>query len=267
MAGNGRQQLRALHRRLLVLLARDITAQSRVRTALVLAPHPDDETIACGATIAAKSDAGTRVRVAIAADGGDEWRRREALAACARLGVDASDVVFLGLPDGDLAGHGSELDAAVRTLLAEPVDELFFPSYIDAHPDHRALAEAVDRLPSSMVAGTALLAYPVWFWHRRAWVEPSAPRWQQVVQPAWRSATRMVSTRSVTVSTAGRLDRKRDALAAHGSQVAGAGEGGRRLDPAWLAMFLGREELFFVVRGGRRAGAGESIRGRRGGGG
>ena len=89
---------------------------------LVLAPHPDDETIGAGGLIQAAVESGVPVRVAILTDGGSSKdafadlrgplgtsareavrlsaaRRREALAAAAELGVPPGDVVFLGYPD------------------------------------------------------------------------------------------------------------------------------------------------------------------------
>src|SRR5829696_1206258 len=51
------------------ITARDETAAVAARGCLVIAPHPDDETLGCGATIARKRAAGTPVRVVIVADG------------------------------------------------------------------------------------------------------------------------------------------------------------------------------------------------------
>ena len=49
--------------------AHDLTDVVATRSALVLAPHPDDETIGCGATILRKVAAGTPVTVFVATDG------------------------------------------------------------------------------------------------------------------------------------------------------------------------------------------------------
>ena len=48
---------------------RDLTEAFARRSTLVLAPHPDDETLACGATILHKRARGTRVHIVIATDG------------------------------------------------------------------------------------------------------------------------------------------------------------------------------------------------------
>ncbi|MFN8026619.1 MAG: PIG-L deacetylase family protein [Acidimicrobiia bacterium] len=236
--------LRALHRRVLVLRARDATATTAARSALVLAPHADDESLACGATIARKRAAGTRVRVVVFADGGDELRRAETRNACAILGVDAADLSFLGFPEGGLDGDPDALDAALRTLLTEPVDELFHPTAIDAHPDHRALAAAVIRV----APGTSRLAYPVWYWRRVAWVDADAPRWRNALRFVGRSGWALVTARTVKVSTGELADRKRRAIAAHASQVTGVGSRGGRLGRYTLELFSAPEELFFVER-------------------
>jgi hypothetical protein len=81
-----------------------------------------------------------------------------------------------------------------------------------------------------------VLSYPVWFWNRWAWVDRSTARRRQDVELIWRPLTATFSLRPRVVRTGGYLAHKRNALAAHASQT---------LDPKWLALFLGSEELFF----------------------
>src|SRR3954471_22274206 len=103
------RKLRAsLHKRWFTAVAQrayDVTERSAAASCIVFAPHPDDETLGCGATIHRKREAGTAVHVVIASDGRrpqapdliapDELARiraREALDACMTLGVAAEDV-------------------------------------------------------------------------------------------------------------------------------------------------------------------------------
>src|ERR1700691_4831515 len=61
--------LKVLVRGALFRTGADVTYATTRRPCLVLAPHPDDETLGVGATIMRKVDAGTPVHLAIATDG------------------------------------------------------------------------------------------------------------------------------------------------------------------------------------------------------
>ena len=235
-----------VHRRLLELRARDVTAQVAARPAVVLAPHADDETIGCGATIARKASAGTPVLVVVAGDGGSELRRAECRAACTRLGVEEQGLRFLGLPDGALESRRGELLAGMRgAVMAVNPRELFVPAAIDQHADHRAVATAVADLRADALAGVTVYEYPVWFWNRWAWVD-GGPAHRQAAQLVRRVGCHLATVRPRTVRTAEFLDVKRAALGCYQSQL---GDGGGRpgLDSEWLDLFLGRTELFFEV--------------------
>jgi LmbE family N-acetylglucosaminyl deacetylase len=117
---------------------------------LALAPHPDDEVLACGGLISAHRERGLPVDVVVMTDGaqGDasraadlryrEERRDETRAALQVLG--GCDVRFLNVPDGSLAAR---LDAVVtlrELILATKPETVVFPSPLEVHPDHRATA-------------------------------------------------------------------------------------------------------------------------------
>jgi LmbE family N-acetylglucosaminyl deacetylase len=232
-----------------VLEARDITGPTTQRSALVLAPHPDDETIGAGATIARKVAAGTPVRVVVAADGNDSTRRAECREACRRLGLPDDALTFLGLPDGALAAHETAMRDAIGSAVEEFAPaELIVPSAVDTHPDHRALAAIVARLAAEELRGAQVLSYPIWFWNRWAWTDRHRSRATQTMELLWRPLVHTLTTRTRVVRTGEFLDVKHDALAAHQSQVdASWGDADRKvLDPEWLTMFLGTEELFFA---------------------
>lgn len=135
---------------------------------LVLAPHPDDETLAAGDLIRAALAAGCELRVAFATDGDNNpwpqrwlerrwkigvrerarWgarRRGEARAALERLGVrqSAAPARFFGWPDQGLTSLLMRDDRAVEALAEEIAQfaptHLVLPNLADRHPDHSAL--------------------------------------------------------------------------------------------------------------------------------
>lgn len=119
------------------------------RKVLVLAPHPDDETIGCGGSMALHADAGDPVKVVLLTNGakGDTLkvydkedyvalRQSEAVRACASLGV--GDMEFWGEEDRALAGSRTAL-LRLKKLFEEYQPELVYaPSILEFHPDHRA---------------------------------------------------------------------------------------------------------------------------------
>jgi LmbE family N-acetylglucosaminyl deacetylase len=88
--------------------------------ALVLAPHPDDESLACGGLIAALATQGLPVRVVALSDGSASHpgsrrfppmrlrgrREVELLAAVGELGLGPAAVRFLRLPDSRVPRRG-----------------------------------------------------------------------------------------------------------------------------------------------------------------
>jgi LmbE family N-acetylglucosaminyl deacetylase len=139
---------------------------------LVVAPHPDDETIGCGGTIALHSIMGDQVTVCLVTDGGNSRvaglsqdevcrrRRDEARRACSFMGN--IDLVQLGLPEGKWYDH--QLAQALVSLLAryEPTI-IYSTSGIDYHPEHvqvaRVLAQVLCR--PKLVSPTCVRLYEV----------------------------------------------------------------------------------------------------------
>jgi LmbE family N-acetylglucosaminyl deacetylase/glycosyltransferase involved in cell wall biosynthesis len=133
------------------------TERVRAESALIVAPHFDDEVLGCGGLAAQLAAAGSAVRVLFLTDGGggveeigdrDAYRarrREEAGKAVRALGAAGCDV--LGLPDGALDRH---LDDAVqglrRALLTQRPDLLLVPHPLEVTRDHQAAFAAVHRL-------------------------------------------------------------------------------------------------------------------------
>ena len=158
-------------------------SESAGRSAVVFAPHQDDESLGCGGTIIRKREAGAPVGIVFMTDGAashrqflgeDEirgTREEEALRAAEKLGVDESDVRFLGYPDGRLGDCHDLAVRRVREILerARP-EEVFIPFRNDGTADHEAtyriVVEALEALPGAV----DVYEYPVWFWNQWPWV-------------------------------------------------------------------------------------------------
>jgi LmbE family N-acetylglucosaminyl deacetylase len=143
------------------------------RHVVVVAPHPDDETLGIGGAIYDWTQLGVNVQVLIATDGGKSHdhpniknvRRDETLAAAIHLGVDQK-LIFLDLPDANLSGH---LDALVDALDATiPSDG--FPALViaprlgDGHSDHDAAAIATTLFATRRGPQVDVWRYGVWTW-------------------------------------------------------------------------------------------------------
>ncbi|MFT4287057.1 PIG-L deacetylase family protein [Nocardioides sp.] len=254
--------LRGLSRRALLRAARDVTVPAAGRSALVIAPHPDDETLGCGATMLAKVAAGTRVTVVVATDGRHSHRsaaipperlaaRRHAemTEAATRLGL-VEEVRWLGIEDGTVAAHEDDLVAALVRLVAElRPDELYATCAEEPHPDHAAVGRAARRVAAA--TGTRLLEYPVWLWH--GWPASRGDRAGSLAE----AGRRVVRRRAAVVATGPHLAAKLHALDAHDTQLrrpaeVPVGEEWAVLPEPILAAAAGPWELFFPTSGGGR---------------
>lgn len=152
------------------------------RRLLVVAPHPDDEVLACGGLMALASAAGLAVEVLAVTDGeacypGEAWwtperlvqaRRIELRNALDALGLAASPIHHAGIADGGVAAGVHALRAWLQERCGQG-DLLLVPWRHDGHPDHEAAAIAA--LSAAEMCGASVLEYPVWAWH---WLQPEA---------------------------------------------------------------------------------------------
>lgn len=148
--------------------------------AVVLSPHPDDETLAVGGMLWLLAVRGWDVQVVAVTDGEAShpatptrsaadlarMRRAEQDAAVGHLGVGAGRLLRLGLPDAAVARHEDDLAATVAALVRED-DWLLAPWEADGHADHDAVGRVATRVAPTR--GARLLRYPLWAWH---WARP-----------------------------------------------------------------------------------------------
>ncbi|MFN3695160.1 MAG: PIG-L deacetylase family protein [Ignavibacterium sp.] len=121
----------------------------KAKRVLVIAPHPDDETIGCGGTIALYTSGGCDVHLLIVSDGGKvcqepgivELRKNETLQASKILRM--KEVAFLEFPDGELKSYVNDIKEEIKKyVLKLRPDIIYSPSLVDHHEDHLTVAEA-----------------------------------------------------------------------------------------------------------------------------
>lgn len=203
---------------------------------VLVAAHPDDESLGAAGLIQATLAAGADVVVLLCTAGEashpqspthtpqDLARIRlqefdavmTGLATDAAHAADAADTAdagdpdesgnlswtFLDLPDGKISAHTAELDAGLAAALAGSDNAIIAATYReDGHTDHEEVGLAAQRAASAH--GVGLLEFPIWYW---LWAAPEQSE-------SWRS------WRSLPLP-APAADAKARALAAHVSQTA-----------------------------------------------
>ncbi len=234
--------------------ARDITDELGAARIFVLSPHPDDETLACGATISRVVQGGGSAVVIIATDGSlgvptvrrsimAATRREEVVAATETLGVESRNLVHLQLPDATLSDNEAHLTKLIGEVLEDRrPDIVFSPSVFDTHPDHAALGRAARAVLRDREIRH--LEYLIWGWNRPFRLSARLLRQQDMGQ--------LLPVRPVRIRSHGYESTKAQALACHRSQVAPNAtlfgvplEGTGRLDSGFLKHFDHSSEIFF----------------------
>ncbi len=219
-------------------------------SAVVFAPHPDDESLSCGGVVALLAATGCSPHVVMMTDGSFSHpnspsypaprlaalREEETLAAVAALGLPPEKVHFLRYPDCGLPREGmaafSEATERIRSLLVRLAPEtIFVPWRRDPHCDHVSTWQLLRAAVTALPVPPRWLEYPVWAWTQAGSVV--APQPEEAT--AWR----------IDISTV--LARKQEAIAQHRSQLGGVIEddpSGFVLEPQMLAHFAKPWELF-----------------------
>jgi len=143
---------------------------------VIFAPHPDDETLGCGGTIARKVEEGDDVIIVVMTDGRHafseilkiesdptpeelkEIRKKEIEKATGILGVPCRNVLFLDFEDGMLEHYEKEAEERVSAILMEEKPaEIYYPYERDSNSDHRATNRIVGN--ATKKSGFPILRY------------------------------------------------------------------------------------------------------------
>lgn len=206
-------------------------AEIAVGKALIVAPHPDDETLGCGGAIALLRSIGCDVRVLIISDGTLfhpnstkyprlallKLRESETISALAILGGEATAIKFLRLQDGSVAKQNADISSYLAQIRLQIV---FLPLRYDPHPDHRASFQLVSKALTSLNMTPRLLEYPLWDW------DDQSTNWDNKKLISWR----------LDISSV--VELKQQAIASYRSQITNLIDDdpqGFRLTPEMLA--------------------------------
>lgn len=213
---------------------------------VIVAPHPDDESLGCGGLIAEACSQGVDVRLIVISDGVGSHpasrryppeklralRETETWRAVAELGLPSKAICFLGLPDTNVPTDGPGAEAACKVIVDIALEcrarAVCVTWRQDPHCDHNAAAALVARARPCL-GDARILAYPVWGWTLTPDTEVGAP------------------PTGLRFQVAPHAEAKAAAIAAHQSQTTDLIDddpNGFRLTPDMLAHFAGSFEFF-----------------------
>ncbi|KUG02502.1 hypothetical protein ASZ90_020134 [hydrocarbon metagenome] len=150
---------------------------------MVFAPHPDDDIIGCGGSMARHVQNGNQVSIVYLTSGEAgslkytkaelaDIREREAREAAALLGV--CQLTFLGMPDGFISYDQKNLVSLVNVIRRQRPDLIYVPHAEDEVHDHQVtwqlVSEACSKAagpwfqdcPTEPWSTSTILAYEVW---------------------------------------------------------------------------------------------------------
>jgi LmbE family N-acetylglucosaminyl deacetylase/glycosyltransferase involved in cell wall biosynthesis len=139
---------------------------------LVFSPHPDDETLGCGGTLAKLVQAGAQVRVILMSLGekgfpegfdpskAGESRKTEFITAMGVLGI--TDIDFYNLPDSEIHHSKDLVESITEEFYSYSPQWLYIPSPLDSHRDHVTVSLSVLSTWESLGYKQRIWLYEIW---------------------------------------------------------------------------------------------------------
>jgi LmbE family N-acetylglucosaminyl deacetylase len=157
-----------------------LVADSLSKQIVVFAPHPDDETMGCGGTIARRLSEGHEVNVFVLTDGRysfkvvlgidsdpspeeiKEIRRKETERATKILGLLERNLFFLDFEDDSLSKQEKQVEEKIDEILKKySPAEVYFTFEKDYNYDHQATSRIVKRCVSKLDERPAIYQYSI----------------------------------------------------------------------------------------------------------
>lgn len=189
---------------------------------LVVGPHPDDQELGMGGTIARLASQGHSVLLLDMTDGEPtpqgtrETRMKEAASAAVILGARR---ILLDLPNRRVEHTIAARHLVAGVIRRERIDVMFVPHFDDVHPDHRAVTRiAEDARFDAKLTKTDL---------------PGEPRYPKWLFHYYCTHLRAVPQPSFLIDTTGFAEKKREAITAYRSQF--VDNVGNRNVAEWIA--------------------------------
>jgi N-acetylglucosamine malate deacetylase 1 len=187
---------------------------------LVVGPHPDDQELGMGGSIALLAEQGHNVLLLDMTDGeptphGDPMTRaREAQAAARKLSAPGNPVrrVLLDLPNRSVQHTIEARHKVAAVIRAHQAQVLFVPYPEDAHPDHRAVTRIAEDARFDSKLTRLDLAAPPGF---DTVGPPIYPRWLFYY---YATHLRIVPQPSFLLDTTSQVEKKMAAILAYESQ-------------------------------------------------
>ena len=216
------------------------------RSILIVAPHPDDETLGCGGTLAKRAREGCNVAVVVVTDGRNLFRlsrfkievdptpaetsamrKEETRRAVDILGGHREAIRFLDVEDAALAGQIEPVSETLSAIIGDVTpDEIYVTSEHENHPDH--------------VAACAVVRSAMWK------TQSHATLYRYIVSLRPGVSLSSVPEPSVTIDIAEQLETKRRAVSQFASHLKVVANG--QTEPFFrnVDQWLQPREVFFV---------------------
>ena len=166
---------------------------------IVVGPHPDDQELGMGGTIARLARQGHHVLLLDMTNGeptplgSPEIRAQEAAAATRILSPDPAEHpgavpltrLLLGLPNRSVEHTLEARHKTAAVIRAWQADALFAPYPVDVHPDHRAVTRIVEDARFDAKLSKVTMPAPVDGWTGRALDGPGVERGGEQTPPCY----------------------------------------------------------------------------------